>query len=68
MSDLIEALTILRKYGNPQYPTICEHDTLTIADINPQDVTPQDLAELNRLGYFVDKTEKCFRSHRYGIA
>jgi len=30
MDDLIKALQILRKYGNPKYPTHCEHDTLYI--------------------------------------
>ena len=31
MDDLIAALTILRKYGNPQWPTHCEHDILYVA-------------------------------------
>ena len=31
MSDLIEALTIFLKYGNPRNPTHCEHDVLTIS-------------------------------------
>jgi hypothetical protein len=28
MEELIEALQILLKYGCPQFPTHCEHDTL----------------------------------------
>ena len=35
MKDLIEALTILLKYGNPAHPTHCEHDELTICGIDP---------------------------------
>ena len=30
MEKLIEALQIFLKYGNPDYPTHCEHDELTI--------------------------------------
>jgi len=30
MDDLIKALQILRKYGNPGNPTHCEHDTLLV--------------------------------------
>lgn len=34
MSDLIEALQILLKYGNPKKPTHCEHDILIIGGID----------------------------------
>ena len=30
MENLIKALQILLKYGNPKRPTHCEHDELTI--------------------------------------
>jgi hypothetical protein len=39
MNDLIEALQIFAKYGNPDYPTHCEHDTLMIMGICPEDVS-----------------------------
>ena len=68
MSDLIEALTILLRYGNPRRPTICEHDELTIVDIDPGTVTPADVARLKELGFFVGEGEECFRSYRYGSA
>ena len=66
MSDLIEALTILLKYGNPRNPTHCEHDVLTIGTIDPNDVTPEDRARLDDLGFFVSEAERCFMSYRYG--
>ena len=66
MSDLIEALTIFLKYGNPRCPTICEHDTFTIAEIDPNVVTPEDRARLDELGFFVSEAERCFQSFRYG--
>jgi hypothetical protein len=72
MSDLIEALQILLKYGNPKYPTHCEHDELTI---NPEiyygDVSPEDRERLEALGFFIgylggDESESVFRSSRFG--
>ena len=68
MSDLIEALTIFLKYGNPHNPTHCEHDLLTIAEIDPNDVTSEDRARLDELGFFVFEAERCFQSYRYGSA
>jgi hypothetical protein len=63
MDDLIEALTILRKYGNPSYPTHCEHDELTIA-ISPELVSPEDLQRLEKLGVHPD--DESFCSFRFG--
>jgi hypothetical protein len=73
MDELIEALTILRKYGNPDYPTICEHDVLMIVGIDPDDVSAEDVAELDRLGFIVDRDDGCygggmFISYKYGSA
>lgn len=66
MDDLIEALTIFRKYGNPAYPTHCSHDMLTVM-INPADVSADDMTELDRLGFHPD-TDGCFYSMRFGSA
>lgn len=63
MSDLIEALTILLKYGNPQYPTHCEHDELFVC-IDPDAVTPSDVKRLEELGF--NATDDGFRSFRFG--
>ena len=65
MSDSIKALQILLKYGNPDYPTHCEHDVLTICGIHPSDVSEADLAELDDLGFFVGG-EDCFQSFKFG--
>jgi len=51
MKDLVEALTILLKYGNPYAPTHCEHDILTICGIRPCDVSDEDKARLKGLGF-----------------
>jgi hypothetical protein len=70
MKDLIEALQILLKYGNPPYPTHCEHDVLTIVDIDPEDVSEEDIEKLKKLGFFVSEQfgEKIFASFKFGSA
>ena len=67
MENLIKALQIFLKYGNPTYPTNCSHDYLFVC-VDPILVTDEDKAELNNLGFFVD-TEfdgTGFGSFRYG--
>lgn len=54
MEDLIKALQILLKYGNPKHPTHCEHDYFYV-DINPELVSEEDIKELDRLGFFIDE-------------
>jgi len=66
MSDLIKALQIFIKYGDPYAPTHCEHDVLTVC-INPEDVSEQDKLELDKLGFFVGEYD-CFQSFRFGSA
>lgn len=61
MSKLIEALQIFLKYGDPECPTHCEHDELTVV-IDPELVSEEDLKKLDELGFFpnYDKTEEDF--------
>ena len=67
MKKLIEALQIFLKYGNPDYPTHCEHDTLYICGIEPDDVSKEDIKKLDDLGFFIGG-EGGFMSFRYGSA
>tara|TARA_R110000851_G_scaffold240485_2_gene393199 strand:+ start:190 stop:426 length:237 start_codon:yes stop_codon:yes gene_type:complete len=53
MKELIEALQILLKYGNPNYPTHCEHDELSIHGIKAEDISKDDVALLDKLGFTV---------------
>ncbi len=64
MSDLIAALTILLKYGNPRNPTNCSHDLLWICGIDPKIVSAEDTAKLDELGFFV--ADDGFQSFRFG--
>ena len=68
MSDLIKALQIFLKYGDPHWPTHCEHDELWIVGIDPDDVSEEDKAELDELGFFVSEENECFKSFRFGAA
>jgi len=66
MEDLIKALQIFSKYGNPAYPTHCEHDVLWICGIYPKDVEEEDRLRLEELGFFVSGGS--FQSFRFGSA
>jgi hypothetical protein len=68
VNDLIEALQILLKYGNPDYPTHCEHDMLTIVGIDPKDVSQEDIQKLDELGFFVSNEYYAFISFKFGSA
>lgn len=66
MKDLIEALTILAKYMDPeeQWPTACEHDVLHVCGIEPEDVSEEDMKRLDELGFIPDGDG--FMSFRFG--
>lgn len=68
MSKLIEALQIFLKYGDPEYPTNCSHDELTICGIDPAMVSDEDKAKLDSLGFFVDESDESFKSFKFGSA
>lgn len=69
MKDLIEALTIFLKYGDPRKPTHCEHDQLIICEIDPRDVSSEDKARLEELGFHdTQGDEPHFYSFRFGSA
>ncbi len=68
MNDLIAGLTIFAKYANPYSPTHCEHDILLIMGIEEGDVSEEDAAELDRLGFGWSDEFGCWASHRFGSA
>lgn len=65
MEDLIKALQIFLKYGNPQWPTNCTHDCLYV-NINPELVSDEDKALLEQLDFIEDEDSEGFISHRFG--
>jgi len=68
MEDLIKALQIFLKYGNPNNPTNCNHDELAIMEIDPNKVSNEDKLSLEELGFIVDDEYDCFISFRFGSA
>jgi hypothetical protein len=67
MDNLIKALTIFRKYGNPAYPTHCEHDIMYVM-IDPITVSEEDKATLDDLGFRPDNEMNNFSSYVFGSA
>lgn len=65
MEDLIKALQIFIKYGNPHNPLHCEHDTLYV-DIRYSEVTEEDREKLDVLGFHEDEDNDGFMSYRFG--
>ncbi len=67
MEDLIKALQIFLKYGNPRNPSHCEHDYFYI-NIDPELVSEEDKTELSNLGFNIDSEfgGDGFGSFRYG--
>jgi hypothetical protein len=66
MKELIEALNIFLKYGNPTYPTHCEHDVMYVS-IDPSLVSDEDLASLDELGFTPDHGfADVFKSYKFG--
>ena len=68
MEELIKALQIFLKYGNPEYPTNCGHDDLLICGINPDDVSNDDKHKLEDLGFDINNEGDQFHSFKYGSA
>lgn len=66
MDDLIKALQIFRKYGNPVCPTHCGHDELFIM-IDPELVSDEDKALLSEL-HFEPNDMGVFSSYWFGSA
>lgn len=68
MKDLIEALQIFLKYGDPYAPTHCEHDVMYVM-ISPDVVSDEDTSKLDELGFYPDdEISECFSSYRFGSA
>jgi len=70
LSELIEALQIFLKYGDPSCPTHCEHDIMIICGIDPKDVSVEDKVKLDKLGFnYGDQYgTECFYSYKFGSA
>lgn len=68
MKNLIEALTIFVKYQDRECPTHCEHDVLYIMGITRDEVSENDRARLDQLGFIWSESDDCWISFEYGSA
>lgn len=64
MIQLIEALQIILKHGDVEYPTHCEHDEMHIYP-NSMDFTEEELARLEEIGFYPNGMDG-FYSFKYG--
>ena len=67
MKDLIEALQIFLKYGDPRNPTHCEHDIMMVS-IHTNDLEPADKERVEKLGFNWNTEYDCWTSYRFGSA
>lgn len=66
MSDLIKALQIFLKYGDPYSPLNCAHDEVWV-NIDPELVSDEDKYDLDQLSFFVSEEDAGgFKSYRFG--
>ena len=70
MDQLIEALQIFLKYGNPSHPTHCEHDILYVyPGVTAAEMWDDDVEQLEQLGFTPDDefgNEGAWSSFKYG--
>lgn len=66
MKNLIEALTILLKYGDNPFPTHCEHDVLYLYPASGAQISKEDLEKLKELSFIYDEETNGFSSFLYG--
>ena len=68
MEDLIEALNIFIKYSIVKWPTTCSHDVFAIMEVTEEQVSKEDKARLDELGFLFSEDEECWISFRFGSA
>lgn len=69
LSQLIEALQIVLKYGDIEWPTHCEHGEMWLANVDAQATfSPEDHARLAGLGFYYDEDDECYKSYSFGSA
>ena len=63
MSNLLKAIQIFLKYGDPKIPLTCnENGDGLIWYINTEGVSKDDIIDLYQLGFIADHEQKMFNS------
>lgn len=68
LSDLIKALQIFLKYRDTSEPTHCEHDVMMISSFTKDEISKEDQAALNKLGFSFSVGEGHWVSYKFGSA
>jgi hypothetical protein len=68
VEDLIKALKIFATYGNPRYPTHCEHDCLHIMGVTKDEMSGEHIAAVELLGFLWSDSDEAWISFRFGSA
>jgi hypothetical protein len=66
MEELIKALQIFFKYSQDKFPTHCAHDVLYINVVKKEQVSKEDLIELENLSFHWDEEIESFYSYTFG--
>lgn len=66
MDKLIQALQIFLKYGNPKFPTHCEHDILMV--MIEEEISEEDKEKLEELHFNWNDEYGCWASYYFGSA
>ena len=66
LSALIEALQIFQKYGDPSFPTHCEHDILLMCVEEDYITSEEDVDRLRELGFSYKEDREAWGSYRFG--
>ena len=59
MDEVIEAFQIFKRYGAGKHDVYAEHDQVSIC-VSPEKVSPEDMARLSELRWFIDETGEGF--------
>lgn len=68
MDELIQALTIFKKYRNEKWPTHCEHDVLMIMAVGENEMSEEDTKAVEKLGFTWSDEYDCWASYKFGRA
>jgi hypothetical protein len=67
MSDLIKALQIFLKYGDPRWPSLCEHCMFLLVSYRDKEIiSEEDQKDLDKLGFIFIEEYGCWGSTRFG--
>lgn len=68
LSEIVEILQIVLKYGDTLWPTICVRDKPWICNVDVEAITAEDRVRLEELGLRYNDADKSYTSYAFGSA